>query len=80
MQSASARQTASDLSKKERNGRGVCRCVFAAAAAWLSLYLLGEMLRVLREALNVHDEVLWQLGDDVLPLIAIHHLLRSLAG
>ena len=27
-----ARQTASDLSKKERNGREVCRCVFAAAA------------------------------------------------
>ena len=58
----------------------VCAAVFAAAAAWLSLYLLGEVLRVLREALNVHDEVLWQLGDDVLPLIAIHHLLRSLEG
>ena len=59
------------------------RCVplcFCCSCCLLSLYLLGEVLRVLREALNVHDEVLWQLGNDVLPFIAIHHLLRSLEG
>eukprot|EP00967_Tisochrysis_lutea_P136346 scaffold243150_cov31-Tisochrysis_lutea.AAC.1 len=44
-----------------------------------SWILLKERLSVLRESFDVHDEVLWQAGDDISSPIPIHHLLKGLA-
>ena len=38
--------------------------------------LLGLLLRVLGEALDMHDQVLGQPSELVPALIAVHHLLR----
>ena len=38
--------------------------------------LLDILLRVLAEALDVDDQVLWQLRDHVLAAVAVHHLLE----